>query len=324
MLFLWADMSAIPVDSRDPRDLHDHPLNKTIYGIADDLAFAARVRADGAITSPLHILPDNTVISGHRRKHAAIACGFPAVPVIVRYDLLDDLDIELCLVRSNDQREKTNEHKIREYLAVLKVEQEKAKRRMLSGVKASLGDVVGSASSLAAEQSGLGKRKTCEKGAAVIKAIGDAVAANRHADAAILRQYLHKSVHQAHKLLAAPLKKVDEFGPALDFHGLRHEPINELGVVFLFGMVAEQLGFAVEAIRAPFPDCIAKRRKDNKGNSGRLQSVRIEFEFRSSNFKAHKHDAAECDLLVCWTHDWPECPIEVLELATAIKLLPHS
>lgn len=46
------------------------------------------------------------------------------------------------------------------------------------------------------------------------------------------------------------------------------------------------------------------------------KKTRIEFEFRSSSFKAHAHAAAGCDVIVCWHHDWPDCPtrIEVIEL----------
>lgn len=39
-----------------------------------------------------------------------------------------------------------------------------------------------------------------------------------------------------------------EFGGPLDFRELRHAPINEQGVVYLFGMVSRELGFLVEAI----------------------------------------------------------------------------
>ncbi len=44
--------------------------------------------------------------------------------------------------------------------------------------------------------------------------------------------------------------------------------------------------------------------------------VRIEFEFRPSSFKVHRHDARQCDCIVCWHHDWPDVPdrIEVIEL----------
>lgn len=49
------------------------------------------------------------------------------------------------------------------------------------------------------------------------------------------------------------------YGNPIDFRGLRHEPVNEQGVVFLFGMVARELGYMVEAVQAGFPDCEAKR-----------------------------------------------------------------
>src|SRR2546428_6693475 len=39
------------------------------------------------------------------------------------------------------------------------------------------------------------------------------------------------------------------YGDPLDFRGLRHAPVNEDGVVFLFGMVARELGYMVEAVQ---------------------------------------------------------------------------
>lgn len=107
-----------------------------------------------------------------------------------------------------------------------------------------------------------------------------------------------------------------EFGAPINFRGLTHAPINEQGVVYLFGMVSYELGFIVEAIQPSFPDCEAKRCVDTKRN--RWQRVRIEFEFVSSNFRQHGHDPNQCDLIVCWEHDWQECPIEVVELRTVI------
>jgi hypothetical protein len=109
------------------------------------------------------------------------------------------------------------------------------------------------------------------------------------------------------------------FGRPLNFRELRHEPTNEQGVVFLFGMVAKELGFLVEAVAQGYPDCVAKRQI--KGRLGQYEAVNIEFEFKSSNFR---HDPSQCDLIVCWEHDWAECPIEVIELKTAIKDLPHD
>jgi hypothetical protein len=92
---------------------------------------------------------------------------------------------------------------------------------------------------------------------------------------------------------------------------LEHAPCNELGVVFLFAHVARRLQFRIEEVRPQFPDCIAYRRI---GDSEKR--TRIEFEFRSSSFRAHGHDADKCDVIVCWHHDWPDAPssLEIIEL----------
>ena len=92
---------------------------------------------------------------------------------------------------------------------------------------------------------------------------------------------------------------------------LEYAPANELGVVFLFAHVARRLQFRIEEIRPQFPDCIAYRRMGDTD-----KKVRIEFEFRSSSFKAHGHDPSKCDLIVCWHHDWHDAPrrLEVIEL----------
>lgn len=37
----------------------------------------------------------------------------------------------------------------------------------------------------------------------------------------------------------------EQYGPPIEFRGLRHAPINEQGVVFLFGMVSREIGFLV-------------------------------------------------------------------------------
>ena len=92
---------------------------------------------------------------------------------------------------------------------------------------------------------------------------------------------------------------------------MEYAPANELGVVFLFAHVARRLQFRIEEIRPQFPDCIAFRRM---GDSEK--KTRIEFEFKSSNFRSHGHDKSQCDVIVCWHHDWPDVPdsIEVIEL----------
>jgi hypothetical protein len=124
------------------------------------------------------------------------------------------------------------------------------------------------------------------------------------------------------KLRYPPLDHRPIYGQPMDFRGLRHEPVNEQGVVLLFGMVAKELGYTVEAVQSGFPDCEAKRQIAPQ----RWQRVHLEFEFESRNFRDHGHSPAGCDVIVCWRHNWPACPpqIEILELSSLIKSLPTS
>ncbi len=109
------------------------------------------------------------------------------------------------------------------------------------------------------------------------------------------------------------------YGNPIDFRGLRHEPVNEEGVVFLFGMVARELGYLVEVLQAGYPDCEAKRQVE----PGKWQRVRIEFEYESRNFRDHGHSPGGCDIIVCWSHNWQDCPtdLEVVELKSVIRTL---
>jgi len=125
-------------------------------------------------------------------------------------------------------------------------------------------------------------------------------------------------VPQTHKPKESNRRKKVQFGEPIDFRGLRFAPINEQGVVYLFGMISRELGFLIESIRTEYPDCEGKRCIDKRKQ--RWEHVLIEFEYRSSNFD---HSPDECDLIVCWIHDWEDCPIEVLELRSQIKYLPN-
>jgi hypothetical protein len=121
----------------------------------------------------------------------------------------------------------------------------------------------------------------------------------------------------ARKTWHARLRDRPIYGNPSPFQWLRHEPINEQAVVFLFGMVAKKLGYVVENVQTGFPDCEALRLIA----PGRWQRVSIEFEFESKNFREHGHPVSGCDVIVCWRHNWSDCPnqIEVLELSRIIK-----
>ena len=105
------------------------------------------------------------------------------------------------------------------------------------------------------------------------------------------------------------------YGAPSNLAGMRYAPVNEGGVMYTFGRMAEKLGFEVERIQTAFPDCEAMR----EVATGKWQRVKIEFEYASRNFLEHQHPPEGCDIIVCWVHNWPECPeeIEVIELRRA-------
>jgi hypothetical protein len=105
-------------------------------------------------------------------------------------------------------------------------------------------------------------------------------------------------------------------GAPFDASPMTNAPVNELGVMVLFGMVAASLGLQVESVQGRFPDCVARR----EVAPGKWQYLRIEFEYESKNFHLHGHDPKGCDVIVCWRHNWRECPedIEVIELCRIV------
>src|SRR3990167_2038237 len=117
-------------------------------------------------------------------------------------------------------------------------------------------------------------------------------------------------------------KKRRQFGARMDFKSMTCTPINEHGVIYLFGLLHDVIGFEIESIQSGFPDCVARR---DVGND-RWEEIRIEFEFQSLSFVRHGHDPEGVDVIVCWEHNWKECPayIEVIELSTLIKDLEET
>ena len=106
------------------------------------------------------------------------------------------------------------------------------------------------------------------------------------------------------------------FGDKIAFKSLSCAPVNELGVVYLFGVLHETFDFKIESIQSGYPDCLARRKVGNN----RWEEVRIEFEYDSRSFNAHGHDPSGVDVIICWTHNWKECPrsIEIIELSTLL------
>lgn len=109
------------------------------------------------------------------------------------------------------------------------------------------------------------------------------------------------------------------YGDPIDFRGLRHAPADIGGVIFLFGMVARELGFNVEAMSSGFPRCEAKRQLA----PGKWARLRIEFELESRQFRDASRNPAACDLIVCWRDTWLDRPasLDVLSLEQVLPTL---
>lgn len=84
---------------------------------------------------------------------------------------------------------------------------------------------------------------------------------------------------------------------------MQYAPENEQGVVFLFADYAKRYRIRIGEIRAAFPDCIAYQKMQ-----GGEKKIRIEFEYKSKNFKTHGHSPTGCDWIVCWEDNWPDAP----------------
>ena len=117
-----------------------------------------------------------------------------------------------------------------------------------------------------------------------------------------------------------PLSMPSVYGDPIEFRGVRHAPVDIGGVIFLFGMVARELGFNVEAMLSGFPRCEAKRQLA----PGKWVRLRIDFELESRQFRDAGRNPAACDLIVCWRDTWPDRPatLDVLALDRALPTLP--
>jgi ParB family transcriptional regulator, chromosome partitioning protein len=94
----------------DPNSLHDHPSN-----VRDDLGdlneLTASIRQVGVL-KPLVVVPTDDghrILTGHRRKAAAIAAGLTTVPCYERSDLADDRDQVLAILIENLRRDDLTE-----------------------------------------------------------------------------------------------------------------------------------------------------------------------------------------------------------------------
>ncbi len=221
----------------DPKNLKNHLLNIKLYSDKPDEELKKLIEENG-ILEPIVITTDNTIISGHRRNQCAKMLGLKEVPVIIRQDLTDPLEIEKTLILSNKQREKTTELKAREYQRLKEIEAEQAKVRQKTlnnkdeALRENVPQARGKSSDLAAKEVGL-SGKTAEKASKVVEKIDELEEAGAVDEAAELRETLNKSVSGAARKIAPEKPKP--------------KPFNEKTIDDLFGKLVRAVDARYEA-----------------------------------------------------------------------------
>jgi hypothetical protein len=105
------------------------------------------------------------------------------------------------------------------------------------------------------------------------------------------------------------------YGPPLFTSVVTYAPTNENAVLVMFATMAKDLGFTITHIQTEFPDGEVMR----EVAPGRWQRLRVELEYQSRNFVVHGHPIDGCEMIICWEHNWPDCPLEVLELKSVME-----
>ncbi len=110
-------------------------------------------------------------------------------------------------------------------------------------------------------------------------------------------------------------------GEPLNFRGIKFAPVDTRGVIFVFGLVCEELNFIVESFGLD-RYCFSGKRNQSSEEE-KWESVKIGFALNSLDLQKNERLTKSCELLVCWENGWKDCPVEVLELSTTLMRLEN-
>ncbi|MCP4580267.1 MAG: hypothetical protein GY839_01520 [candidate division Zixibacteria bacterium] len=96
-------------------------------------------------------------------------------------------------------------------------------------------------------------------------------------------------------------------GDLVGKRGIVYSPVNRAGVLLIFARLLDEFDMLVEEIADDCGFVIVRRRVD-----AGWERVKISLSFKSSEFSNGSPD--DGDLLICWHHDWPDCPLKTFEL----------
>lgn len=114
----------------DPAKLKPHASSQRIYQDQPNQELLDSVRDRGVIEPLVLAADEKTIVSGRRRRQAAIVAKRSSVPCVIRMDLKDSLDIREAVLDANIHNERTNEQKAREFQERKEIEEARATIRM--------------------------------------------------------------------------------------------------------------------------------------------------------------------------------------------------
>jgi hypothetical protein len=109
-------------------------------------------------------------------------------------------------------------------------------------------------------------------------------------------------------------------GERLNFRGLQFPPADRVGVIFVFGMIANELGFFLETAG---DGCGFSGFRTHRLDSTEWSPSRLLFAHNSSDLLGLESQMTSHTHVVCWEHDWSQCPLPVLALANLTRELPN-
>ncbi len=101
-------------------------------------------------------------------------------------------------------------------------------------------------------------------------------------------------------------------GDLIGKRGIVYAPINRAGVLLLFSRLLDEFDMLVEETAADCSHIVARRRVD----SG-WERVNISLAYKSSELSGGS--SIDGDLLICWHHDWPDCPLKAFEMKSLFE-----
>lgn len=96
-------------------------------------------------------------------------------------------------------------------------------------------------------------------------------------------------------------------GDLIGKRNIVYAPVNRAGVLLLFARLLDEFDMLVEETADDSSYVIARRRVDEG-----WERVKVCLAYKSSDFS--DFDLGEGQLLICWYHDWQDCPLKVFEL----------